>query len=236
MIMNARDIQECLLPLGKLKIDKAWFRGFAMAQLGKAISDLVRGTDYERYIMVSDDVIVTDAALEHILRWQEAVEIVTGWCNLSPHILRANLILGNRFEDRSHYGTTRKMPQAISHHIENLVSGGIFPFKEIYQRIALQSFPSCREIWMLPELFPTYFMGWSMTSLPRGIWLKYGFNEPRWSGPAFGSDAVMSGMLRKDKVEMWCARDAFMWHLHSKRNFIVGKVTPRVIFEKRATV
>ncbi len=236
MIMNARDIQECLLPLGKLKIDKAWFRGFTMVQLGKEISDFVRGTDYERYILVSDDVVATDAALENVLKWQEAVEIVTGWCNLSPHILRANLMLGDHLEDRSHYRITRRIPHALGQHIGNLVSAGVFPFKDIYQRVALQSFPSCREIWTLPELFRTYFVGWSMTSIPRSIWLKYGFNEPRWSGPAFGSDAVMSGMLRDDSIEMWCARDAFMWHLHTKRNFIVGRVRPRVIIEKGASV
>ena len=71
MVMNARDIPECILAIRALPIDKAFFRGFTEIQLEPEIARFVASTDYDRYILLSDDTIPTEFALRNLLHVQD---------------------------------------------------------------------------------------------------------------------------------------------------------------------
>jgi hypothetical protein len=233
MIMHAREIPECITPLKRLNLDKVWFRGFMQVQVEKEIRRFVRSTDYDRYILISDDVVMTQKALDAVLMWQKSFDILTGWCNLSPERWRANVIL-NPLKDVPYYRMGKRIPRFAGRHVAGLISGGIFPFKHLYEAVAFRSFPACSEIANLPEVFQTYFMGGPLLSMKKEHWLKYGFESPSWGGPAFGADMALSKQITEDGMKMWCVRDAFVYHLHTTRNFLVGKVEPVTIHERIA--
>ena len=228
MIMNARELPECINPLRKLEIDKVWFRAFPQVQVEKEIRRFVKSNAYDRYLLVSDDAIVSRESLESVLRWQDNYDILTGWCNLSPSRFRANVIL-HPLKKVSYFRLGSRMPRFLGRHLAGLVSGGVFPFKHLYERVAFNSFPSYSDINRLPEVFETFFMGGPLLSMSGEHWLKYNFKSPSWGGPALGADMALSEQIANDGLRMWCVRDAFCYHLHTTRNFLVGRVDPEVI-------
>lgn len=232
MVMNARAIPECILSLKALKIDKAWFRGFTEAQLEEQITAFVKTTDYDRYILVSDDVIATQQALDNLLSLQGAGPVVTGWCNIFPGQILANLVLKPIANEQgsAYYRVRQILPKWLVKPLKQLYAVGLI--KAPVDAMLYRHFPIEDEIWALPPLFRTYFVGWAMTSITREFWLKYGFHysTEKFTG-GHGSDARMSSDLDKDGVKMLCARDSFIYHLGTRRNFLVGKVKPSVIIE-----
>ena len=233
MVMHARDIPECLLSLRALKIDKVWFRGFTEKQLEAEITRFVKSSDYERYILVSDDVIATQQALDNLLSLQGAGPVVTGWCNIFPGKTLANLVMKPIASERAsfYYRLREKLPPAAVKQAKKLYAMGLI--KTPVNLLLYRHFPDEDEIWAMPSLFRTYFVGWALTSISRDFWLRYGFHysSSRFTG-GHGSDARMSWDLQKDGVPMFCARDSFIYHLGTMRNFIVGKVPSEVITEK----
>lgn len=233
--MNARDIPECLLSLRALKIDKAWFRGFTEKQLEEAIPTFIEASDYERYILVSDDTIVTQQALDNLLKLQDAGPVVTGWCNIFPGQTLANLELRPIAINRDFYLRTRdEMPAFLVPLIKWLWRKT--PIKRLIDHFIYRHFPDEEEIWAQEPLFRTYFVGWSLTSISREMWLKHGFHYANTSKSGHGSDQKMSLDLAGENVVMLCARDSFIYHLGTVRNFIVGKVEPSVKFESQEEV
>jgi len=232
MVMNARDIPECLLSLRALKIDKVWFRAFTEKQLEAEITRFVRSSDYERYILVSDDVIATQQALDNLLSLQGAGPVVTGWCNIFPGQTLANLVLKPLSKESSsfYYQLRERMPMSWVKALKRLYASGLI--KVPTNLLLYRHFPKEDEIWAMPPLFRTYFVGWAMTSIARDFWLRYGFHysSDHFTG-GHGSDARMSSDLEKDGVKMLCARDSFVYHLATMRNFIVGKAEPEVVKE-----
>ena len=229
--MNARDIPECILSLKALKIDKVWFRGFTEKELEPKISEFIKSTDADYYILVSDDTIVTQQALDNLLANQTKAEVVTGWCNIFPAQPMANLELKLSTPENSAYIRWRDrlprfaLPFAKKVYVKFMVGSAYDP---VYKH-----FPSIEEIWRQPPLFRTYFVGWALTSMTRERWLKRGFRMPEeFSQRAgHGSDRAMSDDLTEDGVVAMCARDSFIYHLASSRNFIVGKVPQEVRYE-----
>ena len=231
MIMHAREIPECILSLKALAIDKVWFRGYTEKQLEPKIRQFIESTSYDRYIMVSDDVIATQFALDNLIRHQKAADVVTGWCNIFPGETLANLELRPITEDRSalYFRIRDRIPRSTLPFIKKLYHKS--PLKAVMNWVLYQHFPTEDEIWVQPEVFRTYFVGWALTSITRELWLKYGFHHAPGKNAGHGSDQKMSLDLANDGVEMLCARDSFIYHLGTIRNFIVGKVKPDVIFE-----
>lgn len=233
MIMNAREIPECILSLKALKIDKVWFRGFTEPQLGPKIDEFVRSTDYDRYIIVSDDTIVTQQALDNLLALQDSGPVVTGWCNIFPGQTMAALEFQPVTQPRrlTYINMISHVPKLFLpvlrffyHHT---------PIKRLMNWILYKHFPSLDFVWTQPELFETFFVQWALTSMTREIWQRFPFHYPTSDYARNGSDAYESIVLYQAGIKMLCARDSFIYHLADKRNFIVGKVTPCVIFEPR---
>lgn len=233
MVMNARDIPECILSLKALKIDKVWFRGFTEKQLEKEIDRFIRSTGYSHYIIVSDDVIVTQQALDNLLVNQSAGPVVTGWCNIFPGQPMVNLELESATPENSFYIRWRdRIPKWAVPLVKRLYL--YRPVNWLLMKPINSHFPKIEKIWEQPPIFRTYFVGWALTSITRELWLKYGFKFPEMGTQraGHGSDRAMSDDLENDGVVALCARDSFIYHLASVRNFIVGKVPPSVIFER----
>jgi len=89
--MNPRDIPESITALNSLKIDKFWMRAHTQKQLEPVVESFVNDTDYDNYIMISDDTEPTQAALDVVQELAETNEACTGYSNMSPKNPRFNL-------------------------------------------------------------------------------------------------------------------------------------------------
>lgn len=232
MIMNSRDIPECIQPLKRLKIDKVWFRGYTETQLAPLLNKFIEGTHYDNYILVSDDVIVNDFALDNIIKYQNhhfTNSVITGWCNLMPNINRGTVSL-NPLHYNSYHSTLLKIPKWLIKPLA-LAFWYIPPLTLLYQDRVNKSFTDIDSIYEQPKIFSNYFVSWALTSIPRDIWLRFPFKYKFTNGKAVGSDILMSLDLYNNDIPMYVARDSFVYHLATHRNYIIGKVKPQVIFE-----
>ena len=92
LVLNPRRIPASLRSIKKLQIPKAWLTGYTERQLGPVISDLIATTDHTHYLVISDDVIAKQAALDAVLELLAAGHpVATGWCNLDATDPRINL-------------------------------------------------------------------------------------------------------------------------------------------------
>ena len=232
MVMNARDIPECLLAIRALPIDKAWFRGFTETGLEPEIAKFVASTDYERYILLSDDTVPTEFALRNLLKVQDAGPVVTGWCNIFPGKPASSVELRPIENERtSVYLEVRdRIPRSWVPVIKKLYK---VPFLgEILEAPIYAHFPDLETVWAQAPVFRTYFVNWCLTSMSRDIWQRFPFQYHATRFAGHGSDQSESLRLAEAGVGMLCARDSFVYHIHSLRNFVVGKVKPEVVFER----
>lgn len=232
MVMNARDIPECINSIKALEIDKVWLRGFTETGLEARIREFIEKTDYDRYLLVSDDVIVPAGTLDALRRFEEKGPVVTGWCNIFPgRDLAALELRPIDGTNRDFYLRTRdEMPPFLVRPIKWAYRNSKLA-RSIIDEPIYAHFPKLEEIWAQPELFRTYFVGWALTSIDRDTWLRYGFKYSNTDRAGHGSDQNFSLRAAADGLEMLCVRDAFVYHMHSMRNFIVGKVDPKVVFD-----
>src|SRR4051812_38082954 len=93
VVMNPRRIPACLASYEKLTIDVAYARGYTELQLVPVIAEIVESTGHSHLLVVSDDVIVSQAAVDAVLAGLHAgaAPVVTGWCNLDATDARVNL-------------------------------------------------------------------------------------------------------------------------------------------------
>ena len=94
MIMQPREIQECLDSLRALRIPKVWFRGFTESGLEPVIQEFIADHAYfTHFVIVSDDGIVTPGALDAVLKLAVHRPVVSGYCNLDmgEHLQIVNL-------------------------------------------------------------------------------------------------------------------------------------------------
>jgi hypothetical protein len=82
MVMNARDITRCLDSYRKLSIDKVYFRGYTEKQLEGPINRFVHETDYDNYVIISDDQVIEQDTLDLVCRNIREDRVVTGYCVL----------------------------------------------------------------------------------------------------------------------------------------------------------
>lgn len=83
-IMHARNIRACVESYEALEgCDVAWMTGFYERDLVPVHRALVESTDYDVYIMQSDDCVVSQQALDAVKQClAEGYPAVTGWCSL----------------------------------------------------------------------------------------------------------------------------------------------------------
>ncbi len=207
LIMHAREIPQCVEAIHKLRIDKAWFRGFTELQLESVIPDFIDNDvhSYDNYIVLSDDTVPTQKALDCVVDGLERHEVFTGWCNISPN------------------------SDLCTIHEGRLSIPGAHRWKTISQ------------IFMRPDEFETPFACFALTGARKEIWQRFPFrtyvSRREAHGPlirtGWGSDFSFSLRLQDAKIPIYSHRDAFVQHLASRENFIVGKTSPETILEPK---
>jgi hypothetical protein len=93
VILNPRQIKECISALADLQIDKLWIRNMSEIEIAEAWPKVLdMAMHHDRLILISDDAVVRPHALEAVQRLlDEAYPVVTGYSNLSSTDFRVNL-------------------------------------------------------------------------------------------------------------------------------------------------
>lgn len=211
-IMNARNIPECIASYRDLDIDLAWMSGYTDAQLGGVHQGIVESTDYDAYIVVSDDCIVTQAALDAVLELLEAGHpAATGWCKLHTTSEDANLCDAPLIGD--------------------------LPTKDAYPFFTVRDVLEHPD-----AAIPTHFMGFALTGMTRELWKRFpygAYTEIRRTG--YSSDFHLCVRLRDAGVPMVAARDGYVEHLKvagrkpRTHRLLIGRMPREVRIERPAT-
>jgi hypothetical protein len=80
LVLNPRHIPECIAAIKALDIPTCWLSYMTEDQAAKAANREIANTNFDRYIVLSDDTVPTREALDLVLQANELV--VTGYCNL----------------------------------------------------------------------------------------------------------------------------------------------------------
>lgn len=213
-VMNARRIPECLESYEALDIDVVYMTGFTVAELVDVHREIVEVTDFDVYLNVSDDCVVTPEALEAVLApLEEGAPAATGWCRLHEESPWANVC---------HSPLIGKRPIRRA-----------YPF---YGANEVRAWPD--------PLLPTHFMGMSLTGLTRDLWLDFPYGCFFLRGPrGNSSDFHLSMRLRDAGVPMVAARDGYVEHMKPRHRtykpfppsheILVGKIPQEVRFTYR---
>jgi hypothetical protein len=203
-VMNARDIPECMDSYRRLTTDVAYMTGYTIAELVPIHAEIIRTTDYDAYINVSDDCVVTQSAVDAVVDLLASGHpAVTGWCRLRKGSPLANLSdspLVGAPPDRHGFdfpsvGRVRKWPDKI---------------------------------------YPTHFMGMALTGLTREMWERFPYGCWKITHDrGHGSDTHLSTRLRDAGIPMVCARDGYVEHMKEHKQdvkrFPMGKGRTRLL-------
>lgn len=210
-VMNARRIPRVIDSLEALDCDLAWMTGYTDAELGPVHQQIVEQTDYDAYLVVSDDCVVSQAALDAVVKLlEEGRPAATGWCKLHTRSEFANLC-------RAPLRGTDPKPSA-------------YPF---YRADAVRRFRD--------SVVPTHFMGFALTGMPRELWRRFpygAYTERRASG--YSSDFHLCVRLRDAGVPMVAAREGYVDHLKlavrrkpPDHRLLVGEIEKQVLLRER---
>lgn len=84
MVMNPRRIRPVLESLEALRgVDLCYFVALTQSEIREPMAEFVDGCDYRVLLLVSDDVVVTQAGVDNVLANHRADQCTTGYCNLS---------------------------------------------------------------------------------------------------------------------------------------------------------
>ena len=83
-VMNPRRIPECIASLEALDVRKAWLSNYTEWELQEVIHALVldRQVPFTHLLLVADDCIVTQQALDAVLELAQEHPVATGYCRL----------------------------------------------------------------------------------------------------------------------------------------------------------
>lgn len=145
VILNPREIRECLWAFSELDIDRLWVRRMREIRIAESwgtILDIAAG--YDNLILISDDGIVRPHALQAVRERLVAVPgVVTGYSNLSASDMRVNL---------------SKAPL------------GPYPAPDSYTLMTLAEVMESPK-----PYFRTWFAGMCLTGMPFEMWERYPF-------------------------------------------------------------
>lgn len=190
IIMNPRRIPEAMLSIGALDIDKAWLSCFWEKDLEPVIDDIVDNTDYTHFLLLADDTIPEQPALDLVLGYLPNFPVVTAYCN--NDVTSPNVNITTRpFENRER---------------------SVWEDYHFYTREEADGYPD--------EIIPSYFAGACLTGMSKAFWRCYPFRaithdgEPR----GYSSDWSLSVRLQKANIPIVAPRGAFVKHLKEKVN------------------
>lgn len=133
-IMNGRNIREAIDSYNSLTgCDLAWMTGFYIKDLVPVHREIVESTDYDAYIMVSDDCVVTQKALDAVKSdLEKGHPVVTGWgslikghimVNLCREPLRGNVPVSRAFTFWKRHQVLRQVDPCPTHFVGMSLTG-----------------------------------------------------------------------------------------------------------------
>lgn len=216
MLMNPRAIPACVASFEALETDVAWLTGYTKAEVIDVTADVVNTTGYDHYLLVPDDCVVSQAAVDAVVALlDDDHPAATGWCRLAKGDPRANLTTSPIRGDR---------PSVAGY--------------DWWLAADVDAYPQ--------EVVPTGFMGMALTGMSRDMWLRYPQDGYRTStGHAFSSDFHLSRRLRDDGIPMVAARSGYIDHVKevwnrrdrlAENRLLVGQIPRRVSIQSRQEV
>jgi len=189
-IMNPRQIPECISAFKRLDVRKAWLQNYTEWQLVEVIASIVRdeAIHFSHLCLVADDCIVTQQALDAVLRFsRQGDPVVTGYCRLDSTHPDVNITR------RPLMGETPTV--------------GAYDF---YSFLEVEDWPG--------ETLPTGFVGFALTCMSREMWREFPFGCFGTGSRGYSSDFHLSRRLRDAGVPMVAARDGYVTHIKEQWN------------------
>lgn len=147
IIMNPREIPDCMRALERLNIDKAWASYYTETELEHVVAEIINTTRYNRYTIISDDTIPSQAALDEVLRIHDTYPdaVACGWVNIDA------------------------VSKMSTYHPRPLRGTG--PNADTYR------FTPLAEAHTMRGIQRTYFHAQTFATMTRDMWLKYPFGS-----------------------------------------------------------
>ena len=212
VVMNPRRIPQCMAAIEQLPIDKLWLRDMSEAQIADWWPRIMDAADgYQRLIMVGDD---------SCPRWH-ALDTVLGLHEHQPD----SAITG--YSNLS----------AVDYRV-NLTKSPLRgdPSPDAYDLYTLQDIQEHPHM-----LVRTWLTGLTLLCMDTGMWERFPFDVYGRDAGGFASDYHLSVRLDQAGLEMWAARDAFVWHVKERWNegdqapekqLLVGKNDPALVLSR----
>jgi len=212
LIMNPRNIPEVITAFKALPIDKYWMRAYTERELEGVISGIIEETNYENYILCSDDAVVSPEALVAVEELLERKEIASGWTLM---------------HEGSDITSVVVEPVRLSRNDRNTAS----PVFADY------SFLTKEDLERLPDEFEACGTGFSLMGARRSIWLEYPFQVYiRNNKDGYSSDHHWSYRIQNHH-KIWVTKRGYIKHLKRdlaaayKMNWIRDSEPGRVVRE-----
>lgn len=206
MVMNPRNIPECVQAIEDLSIDQAWLTGYTEDQLVRIIPQVLENTEHSHYLILADDCIPTQAALDAVLgALREGHPVATGYCNL----------------DTAQHADTYNITRAPLTTPRTIGSYQWWTQQHVDQHDG--------------DLLPTTFAGFALTGMTRQLWEQYPFQCEGNPGAAsdwclslrLQTDGVPIVAPRAARVHhvktRWNEMDS-----HPSKRLLIGEIPPRV--------
>jgi hypothetical protein len=209
-------------------VDKAYFTGYTEEGLEKPINDFVRNHYYDYYILVSDDAIVSQKALDLVIENASSEIVIGGWCRFNPSSDKVAMRIRKFFIHQYLYPTG----STLRHFLPKFAN-------EFWYKIKQKTFVTVKDVDSQDEIFPVYWLGWNLACMSRRNWIRYPFQvyKSRFSWiPKEASDVTLFERLQKDRVPVYCIKQAEILHLGTHEGFFLGQVTPSVIMERSIVI
>lgn len=214
IVMNPRDIRECVESISRLPIDKAWLRSYNEEQLSRIVPEVIRDADssYDYFLIIPDDCVVSAKALAAVLAHANPNEAVTGYTRLDATHPLVNL-------------TSRPL-------IGDEPVPGAYDFYS-YADVLAHDGPT----------LATGFVGFALTCMSRDMWERFPFRA-RGCGPtACCSDFDLSVRLRDAGIPMVAATGGYVEHVKitwgerdcgkdPRKRLLIGERPQEVIYEE----
>ena len=184
VIMNPRQIPECVDAFLALDVRRAWLSNYTEWGLVSVMASLVRdeSIDFTHLVLCADDCIVSQAALDAVLDVADGLPVVTGYCRLDHQHPEVNI-------------TRRPL-------MGDVPVAGAYDFYR-YDQVATHD----------AEVLPTGFVGFALTCMTREMWREFPFGVFGSAQQAWSSDFHLSMRLRDAGVPMVAARDGYVVHV-----------------------
>lgn len=208
MVMNPREIPECMMLIDRLLVDRVYMRGFLEKELEPVVAAIVDQTGYDYYSIVSDDAFIPLQAWNAVEAGVRHYDAYTGWCTMKGDVRITNLMF-TPLPGVVPPNSLKALPYAT---VED-----VYHHKE--------------------EEFRTYLNGFCITSMTRDLWKQFPFkcypSVVKGINIGRSSDYHLSWRLQDAGIPMMTGKASLCWHLKespSLRDYRDG--TPEVIWKR----